>query len=197
MGFLTRTRFALARDMLIINLSTRYSKVSESADRRWPLLTLGSESCRRLLSNEMASMSWGCGEGAGSWQGKLWEWSDGVVGRPGCFIDGLQDDILASSRGECFQGTEPRPAINLSGETSLWNTSELTKQMSAGRGSPAHLILYRKHVIKGGWRPMSSLHPLCDRVRTTVMLNVIFTIQDCGFLDGSHSGFSHWLGIWP
>lgn len=71
MGFLTRTRFALARAMLIINLSTRYSKVSESVDRRWPLLTLGSESCRRLLSNEMASMSWGCGEGAGSWQGKL------------------------------------------------------------------------------------------------------------------------------
>lgn len=41
------------------------------------------------------------------------------MGRPGCFIDGLQDDILASSRDECFQGTEPRPAINLSGETLL------------------------------------------------------------------------------
>lgn len=48
--------------------------------------------------------------------------------------------------------------------------------MSAGRGSPAHLILYRKHVIKGGWRPTSSLHPLRDRVRTTVMLNVIFML---------------------
>lgn len=47
------------------------------------------------------------------------ECRDGVVGRPGWFIDGPQDDILASSRGECLQGTEPRPAINLSGETSL------------------------------------------------------------------------------
>lgn len=71
MGFLTQTRFALARSVLIISLSTRYSKVSESADRRWPLLTLGCESCRRLLSNEMVSRSWGRGEGAGSWEGKL------------------------------------------------------------------------------------------------------------------------------
>lgn len=42
-------------------------------------------------------------------------------------IDSRQDDILVSSYDECFQGTEPRPAINLSwgweglgrGETSL------------------------------------------------------------------------------
>lgn len=64
-------------------------------------------------------MSSGCGEGAGCREGKLRDCSDGLVGRPGWFIDSLQDDILASSRGECFQGTEPRLAINLSGETSL------------------------------------------------------------------------------
>lgn len=45
------------------------------------------------------------------------------------FIDSRQDDILVSSH-ECSQGTEPRPAINLSGETSPWNIPELTKQMS-------------------------------------------------------------------
>lgn len=34
------------------------------------------------------------------------------------FIDSRQDDILVSSHDECFQGTEPTPTINLSGETS-------------------------------------------------------------------------------
>lgn len=34
------------------------------------------------------------------------------------FIDSWQDDILVSSHDECFQGTEPTPTINLSGETS-------------------------------------------------------------------------------
>lgn len=40
----------------------------------------------------------------------------GGVRTPLWFIDSRQDDILVSSHDECFQGTEPRPAINLSGE---------------------------------------------------------------------------------
>lgn len=43
----------------------------------------------------------------------------GVGMPPMWFIDSQQDDILVSSHDECFQGTEPRPAIKLSGETSL------------------------------------------------------------------------------
>lgn len=41
-------------------------------------------------------------------------WWDGVE-TPLWFIDSRQDDILVSSHDECFQGAEPRPAINLSG----------------------------------------------------------------------------------
>jgi len=48
------------------------------------------------------------------WQG---EWGGGRGSMVG-FIDSRQDDILVSSHDECFQGTEPTPTINLSGETS-------------------------------------------------------------------------------
>lgn len=60
------------------------------------------------------------GEVGGEWAGGEGECAGGGlgVGMPMWFIDSRRDDILVSSHEEYFQGTEPSPAINLSGETS-------------------------------------------------------------------------------